>query len=87
MFQAQVVAIREAIEVVLRHLEALPRCDMTEQLRTRVQDCAQDAEMWSAAWPTPCKMDLLMKRVLALHVEVAKVERSEALAAGAVLIA
>jgi hypothetical protein len=31
--------------------------------------------MWSAAWPTPREMDALMKRLLALHVEVTKLER------------
>lgn len=83
MFRTQFLVLREAIDVVLRHLEALPPTDLTEQLRTRVQDCAQDAEMWSAAWPTPREMDVLMKRVLALHVQVTKVERSAALADGA----
>jgi hypothetical protein len=87
MFPAQFLVIREAIDVVLRHLEALPLSDMTEQLRMRVQDCAHDAEMWSAAWPTPREMDVLMKRVLALHVEVTKVERSAALADGAAITA
>lgn len=68
--------------MVLRHLEDLPRSDMTEQLRTRVQDCAQDTEMWSASWPTPREMDVLMKRALALHVEVTKVERQTLVTAG-----
>jgi len=83
MFRTQFLVLREAIDVVLRHLEALPPTDLTEQLRTRVQDCAQDAEMWSASWPTARDMDVLMKRVLALHVQVTKVERSAALADGA----
>ncbi|MGO9839244.1 MAG: hypothetical protein ACLP1X_34110 [Polyangiaceae bacterium] len=74
----QFVVIREAVEVVLRHLECLPPSDAREQLRSRIQDCAQDAEMWSASWPTPREMDVLMKRVLALHVEVTKVERAAA---------
>jgi hypothetical protein len=34
--------------------------------------------MWSASWPTPREMDVLMKRILALHVEVTKVERAAA---------
>jgi len=87
MFQAQFVILREAIEVVLRHLEDLSPSDMTGQLRMRLQDCAQDTEMWSVAWPTPREMDVLMKRVLALHVEVTKAERSAALADGAAVTA
>lgn len=38
--------------------------------------------MWSAAWPTPRETDALMKRLLALHVEVTKLERGMALATG-----
>ncbi|MGO9836830.1 MAG: hypothetical protein ACLP1X_21765 [Polyangiaceae bacterium] len=74
----QFVVIREAVEVVLRRLEYLPHSDARDQLRSRIQDCAQEAEMWSASWPTPREMDTLMKRVLALHVEVTKVERAAA---------
>jgi len=75
---AQFIVIREAIEVVLRHLESLPPSDAREQLRSRVQDCAQDMEMWSASWPTPREMDVLMKRVLTIHVDVTKVEPAAA---------
>jgi hypothetical protein len=31
--------------------------------------------MWSATSPTPREMDLLMKRVLALHIDMTKLER------------
>jgi len=82
MFQAQFVVIREAIEVVHRHLESVPVSDRTRQLEARLQDCAQETEMWSAAWPTPRETDALMKRLLALHVEVTKLERGMALATG-----
>jgi hypothetical protein len=75
MFQAQFVVIREAIEVVLRHLESVPPSDRTTQLEARLRDCAQETEMWSAAWPTPRDMDALMKRLLAIHTEVTKLER------------
>jgi hypothetical protein len=75
MFQAQFVVIREAIEVVLRHLESVPPSNRTTQLQARLQDCVQEAEMWSVSWPTPREMDALMKRLLALHVEVTTLER------------
>jgi len=51
--EAQFVVIREAIDVVLRHLEDLPRSDMTELFRARVQDFAQETEIWIATSPTP----------------------------------
>lgn len=76
------MVIREAADVVLRHLECLPACDSTEQVRARVQDCMQEAEMWSASWPTQRELDALMKRLLALHVEVTKLEHRAALAMG-----
>ena len=85
MIQTHLVVIREAIEVVLRHVDGLPSSDTTDKLRVRLRDCAQDTEMWSAAWPTPREMDVLMKRILALHVEVTKVERTAALADGAAI--
>jgi hypothetical protein len=46
MFQAQFVVIREAIEVVLRHLGGLPCSDTTELFRTRVQDFAQETGLF-----------------------------------------
>lgn len=87
MFQAQFVVIREAIEVVHRHLESVPVSDRTRQLEARLQDCAQETEMWSAAWPTPREMDGLMKRLLALHVEVTTLEREGLVAEGAAVTA
>jgi hypothetical protein len=75
MFQAQFVVIREAVEVVLRHLASVPPSERTAQLQARLRDCVQETEMWSAAWPTRRELDALMKRVLALHTEVTKLER------------
>jgi hypothetical protein len=68
----QFVVIQEAVETVLLELERLPQSSATEALRTRLQDCAQDTEMWSGSWPTPRELDVLMKRVLALHAEVTR---------------
>jgi hypothetical protein len=66
----QFVVIQEVVEMVLLELERLPQSRATELLRARLQDSAQDAEMWSGSWPTPRELDVLMKRVLALHAEV-----------------
>ncbi len=73
----QFVVIREATEVVLRHLERLPPSDRRAQLCVAVEECMQEIEMWSASARTLRELDALMKRVLALHIEVTKLERNE----------
>jgi hypothetical protein len=67
--------VREAGDVLLRHLELLPLSDTTEQLQVWVQGCMQEAERWSA-WPPPAReRNVLMKRLLTLQVAVASLER------------
>jgi hypothetical protein len=78
----QLFAIQEAIEVVLRDLEGLPPSDTTEEFCTRLQDCAQDTVMWGASRPTQRELDVLLRRVLALHVDVTNAERGASLARG-----
>jgi hypothetical protein len=75
MLQSHFVVIQEAVDVVLRHLECLPPSDKTEQLRVRVEECLQENERWRASPSTDRERDGLMKRVLALHIEVRKLER------------
>jgi hypothetical protein len=87
MLPAQFVIIREAIDVVLRHLKSVPPSDRTTQLQARLQDCVQETQMWSAAWPTRRELDALMKRLLALHVEVTTLERQALVAEGEVVTA
>lgn len=82
MPRAQFVVIREATEVVLRHLERLPPSGRTEQLCVSVQECMQEVEMRSVSAPTMRELDVLMKRVLALHVEVTKLQRHGLVAGG-----
>ena len=67
--------VREAGEVLLRHLELIPLSDTTEQLHVWVQGCMQEAERWSALPPTARERDVLMKRLLLLQVAVARLER------------
>jgi hypothetical protein len=67
--------VREAGEVLLRHLELMPLSDTTEQLQVWVQGCMQEAERWSAAAPTTRERDVLMQRLLMLQVAVARLER------------
>jgi hypothetical protein len=69
------LVVREAIEIVFVHLECLPPSERTELLRMWVQDCLRDAEQWSASPLSDRERDVFIKRVLALYVEVAKLER------------
>lgn len=85
MAQARrLLVVREAIDVVLRHLECLPRSDRTEQLQVWVQECLKQTEQWGALAPTDREREGLMKRVLALHVAVTNLERDALPAKGEV---
>jgi hypothetical protein len=78
MVRTRFMVVQEAIDVLLRHLELLPSSQRAEQLRAGVHECIRDAGRLSAATPTGEEGDALMKRVLALHVEVTKLERNVA---------
>jgi hypothetical protein len=75
LFDARARIVREAIDVVLRRLEGVAPSDKTERLRAWAHECLQETDRWSASPPTTRERDTLMKRVLALHVEVTKLER------------
>ena len=69
------IVVREAIDVVVRHLEALPPSDGREQLRAGIRECLQESQQWDVLSPTDRERDGLMKRLLAVHVGVTKLER------------
>ncbi len=83
MSHAQFILVRETTDMVLRRLEGLPPSARTEQLRASVQDCMQEAEMWSAGLPRGRELELLAKRLFILHVETTKLERDTFLARSA----
>jgi hypothetical protein len=83
MLRARFVVIREATEVVLRHLECLPPSERRDHLCASVQEYMQETEMWSVSSPTMRELDVLMKHVLALHTEVTKLERHALVPEGA----
>jgi hypothetical protein len=66
--------VRQAIDVLFRRLERLPSSDTTEELRGRVWHCMRKAGEWTASPPANRERDELMKCVLALHIELAKLE-------------
>jgi hypothetical protein len=65
----------DAIEVVSRRLSALPASREVEALRARATECRRETDTWRTSPPAAAERDKLMKRVLNLHVEVAKLER------------
>ncbi len=84
-FDARLQIVQAATDVVLRRLDGLTSSANTEQLRMGLGECLRDAERWSASPPTPREQDVLMKRILALHVEATRLERDAVLGAGAAL--
>jgi hypothetical protein len=79
MFTAQLRIVREAIDVVLRRVECLSPSDKAEQLHVWVKECLEETDQWNASPPTPRDREVLMKRLLALHVAVTKLERDATL--------
>jgi hypothetical protein len=70
-----VALIRDATEIVMQRLSALPASPQLEELRLRCDDYLQQAQGWLHKAPTVEERERVMKRVLGLHVEVAKLER------------
>jgi hypothetical protein len=75
MFHSRNMVVHDAIEVVRRHLSDLPRSERREQLDAKLRDCAREAEQWSVAPPIRRELDGLMARLLALHLEVKRLEQ------------
>jgi hypothetical protein len=53
----------------------LPRSSEIEELRLKIEESQREAAGWKVSPPKDEERDRLMRRVLKLHVEVAKVER------------
>jgi hypothetical protein len=67
--------VRDSLAVVLRRLSTLPLTPETEQLGLEVSDCLQQAKGWELSPPSVEHREALMKRVLAIHTAVARLER------------
>jgi hypothetical protein len=87
MFDARLQIVQAATEVVLRRLDGLSPSAKTEQLRAWIEECLQEGEQWKASPPTPREQDVLMKRVLGLHVQVTRLERERAAGTGEDVVA
>jgi hypothetical protein len=76
MSKTRFEVVRQAVDVLFRRLERLPPSNASaiEELRAKVWDCMRQAGEWTVSPPACPERDELMKRVLALHVELAKLE-------------
>jgi len=70
----RITLVLNAIDVVLRGLSALEPSAEVDALRGRVEVCSRQAERWRGAPPTVEEGERVMKRVLQLHVEVARLQ-------------
>ncbi|MGH7296425.1 MAG: hypothetical protein ACRELB_15915 [Polyangiaceae bacterium] len=62
--------------MVIRRLSALPPSQEREQLRAQAEECRREAERWQQSTPAVEERERVMKRVLGLHVAVARLERA-----------
>jgi hypothetical protein len=70
--------VLNALAVTLRLLAEMPASAETDALRRRIADCEREAKQWRAAQPTPQEREGVMKRVLVIHTEVARLRRAPA---------
>jgi hypothetical protein len=65
--------VHDAIGVVRRRLDELPRSDGKERLHASVEACRSQADAWTTLPAT--SRNALMTRLLGIYAEVAKLER------------
>jgi hypothetical protein len=66
---------KDAINVVVRRLSALPSSLKVEELLATAEECVRVVDGWKVSPPAPKESEKLMRRVLKLHVTVGKIER------------
>ena len=77
MFHAHSKVVRDAIDVVLRNVNALPPSREREEVYAKLRECMSETELWDMVHGTSREMDTLMKNVLAAHVTVTKLARQD----------
>ena len=68
-------AVKDAIDDIMRRLSALSSSPEAEALRAQAEEYLRDRDAWSDSQPVAREKEQLMKRVLELHLKVAKLER------------
>lgn len=74
----QLSLVRSPIDVIVRRLSALPSSPRVEELRLKAEECLREVDGWLASPPTAEELNRLMRRVLKLHTDVARLEREMA---------
>lgn len=67
---------REAIDLVLRRVKALPESPEGKALRLKAGECLREVNSWNISPPTDEQRERLMKRALKLHLDIADLERA-----------
>ena len=67
--------VLDAIDVVLHGLSVLEPSHEVEDLRLKAGDCLQHVDGWQYSKPITEQREGLMKKVLALHTALPKIER------------
>jgi hypothetical protein len=67
--------VKDAIDDILRRLSALPSSAELLAVRGRCEDAARESETWTESQPPRKAKEELMRRMLDLHHEVARLER------------
>lgn len=70
--------VGDAIDVIVRRLSVLHPSPEVEALRAQAEEYMREADSWTSCHPVAREKEALMKRLLKLHVEVAKLEREMA---------
>jgi hypothetical protein len=67
---------KAAIDNIMHRLSALPSSPTVEALRAQAAEYLKETDAWASSQPAEEEKERLMKRVLKLHVAVAKQERA-----------
>jgi hypothetical protein len=70
--------VLNALRVTMRCLQEIPSSPEADKLRRRALAFEREAEKWPSTAPSNYEREAMMKQVLVLHMEVAKLGRMHA---------
>ncbi len=75
MIKTRHAVVRQAADVLFRRLSRLSPSDGTERLFAALRDFTREADQEGGSALADREWDARMKRILALHVELSRIER------------
>jgi hypothetical protein len=69
--------VRSAIDSIARRIAAMPPSPEVDAFNARAEACRQEADAWTSSEPGAREKELLMKRLLELHIEVLRAESAK----------